>query len=281
MGEGMDWKEYEKEISDYFHSEYPGAKFYTDAKILGRFSKVERQIDLLINAEIADFKFRVVIDAKCRNKKIDVNDVESFIGFIRDVEADRGVMISTEGYSTAALNRAYYDDSGIELDILNFKELEKYHTFGALPYAGEFGVTLPAPLGWIIDITQREEMIATLYQRGLTWKSAVDRSEWMYVNFWIKDETANDIDSLCKFQETYMEGYKIEYQDGPARKNATTKIRLVIRPNYPVPEYTGYVEFEKFIFFCVLFTPKELEANNLRKLRYILRCVVPFNILHK
>ena len=279
----MDWKEYEKQISDYFRSQYPDARFTPDARLRGRFSKTERQIDLLIEGDVADFKFRVVVDGKYRNKRIDVNDVEAFIGFIRDVDADRGVMISAEGYTPASVNRAHYEDLGIELDVLNFKELDRFHAFGALPYAGGNGVALPAPLGWVIDGTRRKGMVATLYQRGLNLKSAAKAREWMYVNFCTKDETVNDIDSLCKIQESYlkeMPGAEIEYQDGPNRKDAKTKIRLLKVPAYPTPEYTGFVEFEEFIFFCVLFTPKELEAKNLRKLRYIMRCVLPFGVRH-
>jgi len=280
----MDWKEYEKEISNHFRSEYQDAKFTPDAKILGRYSKIERQIDLLIEGSIADFNFRVIVDGKYRDKKIDVNDVESFIGFVRDVGADRGVMISKEGYSTAGKNRGYYDESGIELDVLNFKELDRFHAFGALPFAGVHGVVLPAPFGWIVDGTRREGMVATLYQRGLTLQSAAKAKEWMYINFWSTDETVKDIDSLCKIQESYLKtvpGAEIEYQDGPVRKDAKTKLRLLKIPNYPTPEYTGFVEFEDFIFFCVLFTPKELEEKNLRKLRYIMRCVLPFDVLRK
>jgi len=280
----MDWKEYEKEISDYFHSEYPNAKFTPDAKILGRFSKAERQIDLLIDAEIADFKFRVVVDGKYRNKKIDINDVESFIGFLRDVDADRGVMISTEGYSSAAINRAYYEDSGLELDVLNFKELDRFHFFGAIPFAGKHGVALPAPFGWIIDGTRRKGAVATLYQRGLTLESAQKTREWMYINFWAKDETTKDIESLCRVQELDIKkdlGAEIKYQDGPIRNDARTRIRLIKVPSYPAPEYTGFVEFDEFIFFCVLFTPEELEAKNLRKLRYIIRCVLPLGVCYK
>ncbi|MCZ7624753.1 MAG: restriction endonuclease [Candidatus Methylomirabilis sp.] len=133
----MDWKQYEKEISDYFRSEYPDATVIPDAKIKGKYSKIERQIDLLIEGEMAEFRFRAVVDGKYRNTKIDVNDVEAFMGLARDVEADKGVMISTEGYSSAAMNRAYYDDSGIELDVLNFKEPEPVSCFWCNPLLGQ------------------------------------------------------------------------------------------------------------------------------------------------
>jgi len=280
----MDWKQYEEEIAGYFRMEYPDATLTPDAKLRGKFSKIERQIDLLIEGEMADFRFRVVVDGKYRDKKIDINDVEAFIGLVRDVEANKGVMISTEGYSSAAMNRAYYDDSGIELDVLNFKELDQFHAFGAVPYSGKYGVILPAPFGWIIDGTRRKGMVATLYQRGRTLESAGEAREWMYINFWTKDEAASDIDSLNKLQESYlksMPGTEIELQDGPVRRDAKTRLRLVKAPAYPTPEYTGFVEFDEFIFFCVLFTPKELEQKNLRKLRYIMRSVLPLQVRHE
>jgi hypothetical protein len=126
-------------------------------------------------------------------------------------------------------------------------------------------------------------MVGTLYQRGLTLKTVPKAREWMYINFLIKDETANDIESLCKVQESNLKeisGAEIEYQDGPDRKDAKTKLRLLKAPPYPTPEYTGFVEFDKFIFFYVLFTPKELETKNLRKVWYIMLCVLPFGIVH-
>jgi len=276
----VDWKQYEQEIADYFRSEYPNAKITPDAKVTGRFSKIDRQIDLLIQDDAVDFEFQIVIDGKYRDKKIDVNDVESFIGFLRDVGAHKGVMISTEGYTLSAMNRAHYDDLDVDLDVLNFKELDRFHAFGAIPYAGESGVLLPAPLGWIIDGTRREGVVATLYQRGHSLESAGRAREWMYVNILAKDETANNLDSLLKFQESYLKldfpSAGIEYQEGPRRSDAATRIRLLKVPTYPTPEYTGFVEFKRFIFFCVLFTPVELENKNLRKL--IMRRVLPIGI---
>ena len=56
-----DWKEYEREIADYFRSEYPDALITPNAKIIGKFSKVERQIDLLIEDQASDLSFRVVV----------------------------------------------------------------------------------------------------------------------------------------------------------------------------------------------------------------------------
>jgi hypothetical protein len=41
--------------------------------------------------------------------------------------------------------------------------------------------------------------------------------------------------------------------------------------SYSTPEYTGFVEFDRFVLMCVMFSPLELEKKNIRKLRGVLR----------
>lgn len=108
----MDWQEYERQIEKQFRRAYPSAQMKHDAKLVGKFSRVERQIDLLIEENASDFAFRIVVDAKYRGRKIDVSDVEAFIGLTRDVEAHTGMVVALEGYTPAAVNRAHNDDLG-------------------------------------------------------------------------------------------------------------------------------------------------------------------------
>jgi tetratricopeptide (TPR) repeat protein len=121
-----------------------------------------------------------------------------------------------------------------------------------------------------------------LYQRGLSIKEAKKRFEFMYVNFWKKTNDIKTIDELIKFQnERIMASNpdaKLNIIKTINRKDAKTKIREADIPRYHGLEITGYVEFEKFIFFCVLFTTKEVRNKNLRKLEYILGKIIPLNI---
>jgi hypothetical protein len=278
----MDWKDYENEIFQHFSTEYPKAVVTRDVKIIGRYSKVERQVDVLIDETIAGFHLKIAVDAKHKNKPIDVKDVESFISFCSDIGAQKGVLISLNGYTPAAIKRAHYDDIDIEVDVLNFSDLGQFQNFGAIPFAGDNAALVPAPFGWIIDATRRDGMLATLYQRGLDFDKAAKAKEWMYINFWAKDETASSLDELIKFQAAYLTNQnqkaKISYLEGPQNLSFNTKIRCYLDENYPVPEYTGFIEFEDFIFFCVLFTPVELANRNLRKLEYILQKTLPIKV---
>ena len=82
-----DWRKYEKEIFDTFRRAYPDAKINYNQKILGRYSKIKRQIDVLIEGRIAGKKLRLIIDGKYYSENIDVKEVESFISMVEDVDA--------------------------------------------------------------------------------------------------------------------------------------------------------------------------------------------------
>ena len=281
----MDWQQYEKEIEAQFRETYPSAQITQNAKILGKFSKVERQIDLLVEEVGSDFGFRVVIDAKYRGKKIDVSDVEAFIALTRDVEAHIGMMIALEGYTPAAVNRAHNDDLDIILDVLNFEELKAYQGFAAIPYSGDRGVSIAAPFGWIVDATQRPGMVAALYQRGLSFEQAASKNEFMYVAFWDKrNSEVNTLEGLLKYQKDYMLNgdtdaeISVLERGRNRRVGVETLIRRFRKKKYPALEYTGFVNFENFIFMCVLFTPENLERKNLRKLRFIVADTSPMKV---
>lgn len=279
----MDWKQYEDEIYQHFVETFPSAKISRDVQVEGHFSKVGRQVDVLIEDTIAGFHLMIAIDAKHRSKPIDVTDVEAFIGYCADIGASKGVLISLKGYTPAAIKRAHYDDSNIELDVLNFDQLEQFQSFGAIPYSAGNGVLLNAPFGWVIDGTRRDGAPATLYQRGFSLKTAQQSKEWMYINFWAKDRTAASLEDLIHYQEadllTNFPSAKITYLEPPKRADCkSSKIRRLVEKTYQATEFTGFVEFEDFIFFCVLFSPLELENRNIRKLEHILRTAMPIKI---
>ena len=280
----MDWKEYEREIHDYFKNQFPSADITHNSTIKGRFSKVPRQIDILIEDYVAGNRMRILVDGKYFSEKIDVKDVEMFIGMLNDCEANKGLLITREGFSQAAINRAYYDPIDIELDILNFKDLHQFQGFEAIPYSGNHGVILPAPFGWIIDSTRHPNMLATLYQRGLTLQEAGESKEWMYVNIRSKDDEIKTVDDFLKYQEGYIlkdfPDAKIDLIHTIKRNDSNVRLRVIDVSSYPTREYTGFVEFKEFIFFCVMFTPEELKMKNIKKLESILQQVLPLKVNH-
>lgn len=280
----MNWKDYEQEIHKYFTVSFPETSIKYDQKIFGKYSKVERQIDILIEGNIAGFALKIIVDCKYFSKTIDVKEVETFCSMVEDVDANQGVLITKKGFSYAAINRAYYGPQKVELDIINFDKIKAFQGFEALPYIGNFMVSILAPFGWVIDIKDKINPVATLYQRGLTLKQAQKKKEWMYLEFWGLDKNKSfSIDKLINLQnKNILQLYSkasFEYNTDLIRKdNYQTKIRIADVNTYPCLEVTGFIKFEDYIFFAVLFTPKELLRKNLRKLQYLLSTCKPGKI---
>ncbi|MDE1240526.1 restriction endonuclease [Vibrio aestuarianus] len=278
----MNWKQYEGEIFEYFKEQYPDAEVSLDAKVSGLYSNVDRQIDILIEQYIAGNRMVIAVDGKYFNKKVDVKCVESYIGMLEDIGAHKGLLISKEGFTEAAYNRAHFGPTEIELDILNFDDLSCFQSHGAIPYAGDNGVLLPSPFGWIVDGQTTPAWLATIYQQGLDLERAMDCCEFMYVKIWDRKKNGESLSDLLSFQEGMLkeqdETCIIEYKPTIRRKGEQVKLRIAQLKNYPSKEYTGFVEFEDFIFFCVMFSPCNRAKRNLRKLENILSSVVPIKI---
>ncbi|MEZ4720870.1 MAG: restriction endonuclease [Flavobacteriales bacterium] len=279
----MKWKEYEKEILKYFQQAYPKTRISFDQSVLGRYSKVERQIDILIEGDIAGYKIRVVVDCKLFSRKIDVKQVESFSSMVKDVGGHQGVLITSKGYSKAAINRAFYGDDKIELDIINFDELHEYQGLKAFPYIGKFAVITPAPFGWVLDLKDRINSFATLHQRGISLKQARKSNEWMYMQFWKLKVPDFDINHLIENQNNKIQAYdpqvSFEYDSSTQRSDGCdTRVRIAHLHDDPYIEATGFIQFDSVIFFIVLHTPKELLDKNLRKLKFLLESAIPCTI---
>lgn len=278
----MDWKQYEKEVLELFRSFYPNATITADVSRTGQFSKVKRQLDILVEAQLAGRPVLTVIDAKYLSRKVDVKAVDSFISMLNDVGAQRGILISQKGYSEAAYNRAHFGPEDVELDILNFSELREFQAGLAIPYAGNNAALLLPPFGWIVDGARREESPAFFYRRGRDLHQAVLDREFAYLNFWNRKKDGHCLTDLIDLQEKNLRARvpdcSIRYLDSVIRPPYRTATRLMRSTNYLAPECTGFVEFEDFIAFIVMFTPENRLSTNLRKLEQIMEKIMPLRI---
>lgn len=101
------WKRFEKLIHQ-LHSQFApeGAEVIQDDKIVGCESKVERQLDVTIRHTIAQYRILLVIECKDESRPIDVATMGEFASLLRDVKANKGVMVSTSGFTPAAIAMA-------------------------------------------------------------------------------------------------------------------------------------------------------------------------------
>ena len=202
---------------------------------------------------------------------------------VEDIDAAQGILITSKGYSQAAINRAYYGPTDIELDILNFDELKQFQGFKGITYSGWHGAIVPAPFGWIVDGSNREGSIANIYQRGKSYEDATKDGEFIYVNILSFDENLKNLDDVLKFHEEntldFHPSATFEYSDTIEREDENkTLLRKILREETDLEEYTGFVEFDEFCVFCVLLTPEQLQTKNIRKLEYIIERLNPIDV---
>ena len=219
---------------------------------------------------------RVVVDGKYFARRIDVTHVERFIGLLEDVRATHGLLVTSQGYSKAAMKLAYNHGKDILLDVLNLSELREYQGLAGIPYSGKDAMYVRAPFGWIVDPSRDDKFLATLYQRGRTLAEAQQVREWMYINYWHKDVEASSLTEVLDTQTRDMaEGYdQLDTSDyaGPCRDDGrATWIRVATYDDMPFKEVTGYIDGDDIVAFFVLFTTPELEATNTRKLMHVLK----------
>jgi hypothetical protein len=277
----MDWRDYEHYIHKQFRRIFPEADIKHDVKRHGHLSETERQIDIYITGALAGFDVDIAVDCKYFSSNIDVKAVDSFVSMLRDVRANKGVMITNEGYSDAAWNRAYNDTQDLELRIIEFDDLADYQAFGAIPFMGSYCAYIPAPEGWVVDAEPSVPVAAAaLYPLGLNEDVAFRKEGFMYLNFSYKDKNISSLDTLTNLQDQNVrEEYPnatIEYHDTVEREDFETTLRIAeIAENYQGLEYTLFVDLEEFTMFIVLLEPNHQRGNYLKKLEWIGRHLIP------
>lgn len=278
------WRQFEREVHSELAVTYPGAAILHDVRLPGALSGTQRQIDILVEERLGGGCVRTAIDAKHRGRKVDVKEVESFIGLLHDIQVQRGIIVSASGYTEAALARAFRDDVDLDLDVFTLDEFRQWQAAVAIPYAGRNAVLVPAPFGWAVDGERFPHALARLYRRGVSFEEAANLSEFMYVNLWDRHPPVDSLEALLAKQEQDIRSHApdaaIGVLDAPTGAGYRGCIRRADIVGYPTAEITGFIEFPKVIFFSVLFTPLVVERRNVRKLEYLLQKVLPISVRH-
>jgi hypothetical protein len=99
------WKRFEKLIHQ-IHTQFGKDTVTQDEKLMGFESKVLRQIDVVIRGQINQYPILIVVECKDEARPVDVSTMDGFVSVIRDVRANKGVMISKSGFTPAAIELA-------------------------------------------------------------------------------------------------------------------------------------------------------------------------------
>ncbi len=128
MEEDRDWRKYEEQIFERLKElGGPASEVLFNQNLPGHLSEVDRQVDVLVKGAFAGgvAEGTMAVDCKCWGKNVDVMDVDRFVGTIEDLRTDYGLLVTTEGFSDAAKNRAA-NARGIRVDVVPYQDLAEW-----------------------------------------------------------------------------------------------------------------------------------------------------------
>ena len=125
-----DWHQYEAYIFGSLQRRFPEARVLPNAHLPGIKCGKMRQIDVLVERSLGEFDLKIAFDCKCYKRKVNVNDVERFLGMLDDIRVSKGVLVTTKGYSKTAYARAQREPRDVDLQILTPDRLSQYQYVG-------------------------------------------------------------------------------------------------------------------------------------------------------
>ncbi|MDO8141938.1 MAG: restriction endonuclease, partial [Candidatus Brocadiales bacterium] len=122
MSKQKKWQKFESLVAHIQGLLAPQAEITLNKKIRGKRSKTLREIDIAVSQNIGQHHIFIAIDCKDYKSPVDVKNIEEFIGLVEDVGANKGAIVSANGFTQAAKTRAA--DAGI--DIYRLVDAEKH-----------------------------------------------------------------------------------------------------------------------------------------------------------
>jgi len=125
------WKRFEKLVAEIQESFAPNAEVTHNDKILGIITKKVRQVDVSLKGNIAQYKILIAIECKDSKIRADLPEIEGFAEKLKDIEANKGVIVSASGFTDSAKTKA--KAAGIEIYRLVDTDKHDWQTYVSIP----------------------------------------------------------------------------------------------------------------------------------------------------
>lgn len=209
-------KSFEKAIEqvfNYMYHNYPNATIKHNVFLNGPDGK--RQFDVVISITIPDGELVTVIEAKDYNSKLSIQKIDEFHSKMRDVNANKGILISKMGFSSKAISKA--KRFGIVLYSLNdYTEFE------------EFDLKIPV-------------LIEELSLEKIDLRFGIQRQEIEKINYSSGDSTVVFNRKAIVINDNNINKLVNEsWENGSLRFQSTNKVQEVDIPNLFAPFYLQY-----------------------------------------
>jgi hypothetical protein len=106
VGRDPKWRKFEKVTAGVQKFTEMGATVIHDDRIRGKNSKRLRQIDVSVRFKQGLSDYLLIVECKLAKRKVSLEKIESLITKMRDVGADRAIMVTNHGYQVGAIETA-------------------------------------------------------------------------------------------------------------------------------------------------------------------------------
>ncbi|WP_409017381.1 restriction endonuclease [Arthrobacter sp. MP_2.3] len=116
---GALWEWYEKDVRALL-DKIDGSKVTHNVKRTGVISKVERQIDVLVEGSVTASRITIAVECKHYAKPLGIGKIDEFAGKLADLEVDQGILYALSGVTSGAQARA--DGAYPKIEIRNLAQ---------------------------------------------------------------------------------------------------------------------------------------------------------------
>jgi len=266
----MDRRNYDTCVYQKVCSLYPEATILFNQKVPGRYSRANRQCDILVQESLSGPN--ILFDAKYRYRRTDIQHVKEFISLIGDIGCDTGVLVASKGYTDDALSEAKQGSHVFDLELVSFEELE--HCYKAITYqiSGKLALELRSPLGWTYEPQIDPYGAMVFYPKEYYRAEASGKLEFLSLHNWYPSD-GQTIDALIEQQsqvvrEKYPGDILIHYEKTAAFSGEAI-VRFVRIETLEAFEITAYLSIGKAAVYFSMFTPSNMMLRSLSKLKRV------------
>ena len=228
----------------------PQAEVLHNVKLDGRLTKTKRQIDVLVREKIGQYEIQIIIDCKDYKRPVDVKGVEEFEGLLRDVGAQKGVLVCPKGFTETAKARA----EGLQIDLYSPVDTDAHKwqvrvtipaicDFRSAAMSFQFSSTAPVPFRLAGDFYSSSEIFDSKGSSlGTPLNSALNK--WNEGQYPIEPGAHENLNVFETLTVLMNNGY-----DPPMRMRipADISVSLLVRRQLyvgqlPVPRISGFLD---------------------------------------
>jgi hypothetical protein len=177
------------------------------------------------------------------------------------------------------------DTRDVELRIIEFKDLERFQGFLAIPYFGAHGAIVSAPEGWVVDASPPKPHLAAFYPTGLSLGEAFHNEGYIYFAYSKKDAKWPNLDHLLLEQEKGIRAHyknpRFAHEPITLRDDCVCRVRHLEADEIPTTiESTLFLDFPDVIVYLNLLSPRSKHAEYLKKLFWIAEKLIKVKVLY-